>query len=59
MSATTSLARRGGIGPLPRIYITSTIRRFGDRVLNLTPPETVPVTRLDLEPRALLPTGPA
>lgn len=40
-------------------YITRTIRRFGDWVLNLTPPETIPATRLDLEPRALFPTGPA
>jgi len=39
-------------------YITRTIRRFGDRVLNLTPPEAVPVTYLDLGPRAPLPTGP-
>jgi len=39
-------------------YITRTIRRFGDWVLNLTPPESVPVTRLDLEPRALFPPGP-
>ncbi|WP_255649258.1 transposase [Nocardia australiensis] len=38
-------------------YITRTIRRFGDWVLNLTPPEGEPVTRLDLEPRALFPTG--
>lgn len=39
-------------------YITRTIRRFGDWVLNLTPPEAIPVTRLDLEPRALFATGP-
>lgn len=38
-------------------YITRTIRRFGDWVLNLTPPDTEPVTRLDLESRALFPTG--
>lgn len=38
-------------------YITRTIRRFGDWVLNLTPPDGEPVTRLDLEPRALFPTG--
>jgi hypothetical protein len=38
-------------------YITRTIRRFGDWVLNLNPPDVVPVTRLDLEPRALFPTG--
>ncbi len=31
--------------------------RSGDGVLSLTPPEVVPVTRLDLEPRALFPTG--
>jgi hypothetical protein len=40
-------------------YITRTIRRFGDWVLDLTPPDASPVTRLDLEPRALFPTGPA
>ncbi|MFF0613334.1 Tn3 family transposase [Nocardia tengchongensis] len=34
-------------------YITRTIRRFGDWVLTLTPPETIPITHLDLEPRAL------
>jgi TnpA family transposase len=39
-------------------YITRTIRRFGDWVLNLTPPEAVPATRPDLEPRALFATGP-
>lgn len=39
-------------------YIQHTIRRFGDLVLNLTPPETTPVTRLDLQPRALFPGGP-
>ncbi|MBU3064551.1 hypothetical protein KO481_23845 [Nocardia sp. NEAU-G5] len=38
-------------------YTTRTIRRFGDWVLNLTPPEGEPVTRLDLEPRALFPTA--
>ncbi|OLT40047.1 transposase [Saccharomonospora sp. CUA-673] len=41
-------------------YIQHTIRRMGDLVLNLTPPEDTPVTRLDLEPRVLFaaPTGP-
>ncbi len=40
-------------------YITHTIRRLGDLVLDLDPPDTVPTTRLDLEPRALFPSGPA
>ena len=34
-------------------YITHTIRRFGDWVVDLTPPATAPATRLDLEPRVL------
>ncbi|WP_260850846.1 transposase [Rhodococcus sp. WB9] len=34
-------------------YIQHTIRRMGDLVLNLSPPEQAPVTRLDLEPRVL------
>ncbi|MGY2092817.1 hypothetical protein [Nocardia gipuzkoensis] len=34
-------------------YIQHTIRRMGDLVLNLTPPEQAPTTRLDLEPRVL------
>jgi TnpA family transposase len=34
-------------------YITHTIRRMDDLVLNLSPPEEAPVTRLDLEPRVL------
>jgi TnpA family transposase len=34
-------------------YIQHTIRRMGDLVLNLTPPEEIPVTRLDLQPRVL------
>jgi len=34
-------------------YITSTVRRFGNWTLNLTPPDRAPVTRLDLEPRVL------
>lgn len=34
-------------------YITHTIRRMGDLVLNLSPPEEAPVTRLDLKPRVL------
>ncbi|MGW3471035.1 hypothetical protein ACWDKQ_21840 [Saccharopolyspora sp. NPDC000995] len=40
-------------------YITHTIRRLGDLVLDLDPPDTVPTTRLDLEPRALFPGCPA
>ncbi len=40
-------------------YITHTIRRLGDLVLDLDPPDTAPATRLDLEPRALFPGGPA
>ena len=36
-------------------YITHTIRRFGDWVLDLSPPEAVPVTTLDLVPGALFP----
>lgn len=39
-------------------YITHNIRRLGDLVLDLDPPDTVPTTRLDLEPRALFPGGP-
>jgi TnpA family transposase len=39
-------------------YITHTIRRLGDLVLDLDPPDAVPTTRLDLEPRALFPGGP-
>jgi hypothetical protein len=34
-------------------YITHTIRRMGDLVLSLSPPEEAPTTRLDLEPRVL------
>jgi hypothetical protein len=34
-------------------YITHTVRRFGNWVINLTPPEDTPTTRLDLEPRVL------
>lgn len=36
-------------------YITHTIRRFGDWILDLSPPETTPVTTLDLVPGALFP----
>lgn len=36
-------------------YITKTIRRFGDYVLNLTPPERHQQTKLDLQPRTLFP----
>jgi TnpA family transposase len=38
-------------------YITHTIRRFGDWVLDLSPPDAAPVTRLDLVPGALFPGG--
>ena len=38
-------------------YVTRTIRRFGDWVLDLAPPQGSPATRLDLEPRVLFPTG--
>ncbi len=38
-------------------YVTRTIRRFGDWVLDLAPPQGAPATRLDLEPRVLFPTG--
>jgi Tn3 transposase DDE domain len=40
-------------------YITHTIRRLGDLVLDLDPPDASPTTCLDLEPRALFPGGPA
>ncbi|THV42673.1 Tn3 family transposase [Glycomyces buryatensis] len=36
-------------------YITENVRRFGDYVLDLTPPESEPDTRLDLVPGALFP----
>lgn len=36
-------------------YITRTIRRFGDYVLNLAPPDQDPHTKLDLQPGALFP----
>ena len=36
-------------------YITHTIRRFGDWVLDLSPPEAAPVTALNLAPGALFP----
>ncbi len=36
-------------------YITRTIRRFGDWVLDLKPPPGSPVTHLDLHPRVLFP----
>jgi TnpA family transposase len=38
-------------------YIQATIRRMGDLVLNLSPPEQAPATRRDLEPRALFAAG--
>jgi Tn3 transposase DDE domain len=34
-------------------YITRTIRRFGNWIVDLTPPDHTPATRLDLEPRVL------
>lgn len=34
-------------------YITRTIRRFGNWVVDLTPPQTTPATRLGLEPHVL------
>lgn len=34
-------------------YITHVIRRFGNWILNLTPPAADPTTRLDLESRVL------
>lgn len=40
-------------------YITHTVRRFGNWIINLTPPDQAPSTRLDLEPSVLFPTGPA
>ncbi len=39
-------------------YITHTVRRFGDWVINLAPPEQTPTTRLDLQPRVLFRAGP-
>ncbi|MXQ67234.1 Tn3 family transposase [Actinomadura rayongensis] len=39
-------------------YITHTVRRFGNWILNLTPPAAAPSTRLDLEPTVLFATGP-
>ncbi|WP_205717956.1 Tn3 family transposase [Actinomadura soli] len=40
-------------------YITSTVRRFGNWTLNLTPPDDQPNTRLDLEARVLFAPTPA
>jgi hypothetical protein len=40
-------------------YITRTVRRFGNWTLNLTPPDGVPDTRLDLQPRVLFAASPA
>lgn len=37
--------------------ITHTVRRFGNWVINPTPPEKAPTTRLDLEPRVLFRAG--
>jgi TnpA family transposase len=39
-------------------YITHVIRRFGNWILNLTPPADAPTTRLDLEPSVLFASGP-
>jgi TnpA family transposase len=39
-------------------YITHTIRRFGDWVLDLSPPDAAPATTLDLVPGALFPGSP-
>ena len=39
-------------------YIRHPIRRFGNWVLNLAPPEAVPATRLDLAPRHCSPLSP-
>lgn len=36
-------------------YITRTIRRFGDYVLNLDPPDNDAQTKLELQPGALFP----
>ncbi len=38
-------------------YITHTVRWFGNWIINLTPPDQAPSTRLDLEPRVLFPRG--
>ena len=43
----------------PSPYIIHTVRRFGNWALNLTPPDDVPNTRLDLEPRVLFAAAPA
>lgn len=40
-------------------YITHTIRRLGDLVLDLNPPDAVPATRLDLEPAPCSPQAPS
>ncbi|HWO64648.1 MAG TPA: hypothetical protein VNO31_31890 [Umezawaea sp.] len=40
-------------------YITHAIRRLGDLVFGLAPPDAAPTTRLDLEPEVLFPGGPA
>lgn len=32
---------------------------LGNWVINLTPPDQAPITRLDLEPRVLFPASPA
>jgi TnpA family transposase len=58
--AANALAAEGHLidpGDLATItpYIRHTIRRLGDLVLDLEPPEAIPATRLDLEPRALFP----
>jgi hypothetical protein len=38
-------------------YITRTIRRFGDWIVDLAPSAQIPATRLDLEPRVLFAAG--
>ncbi len=38
-------------------YVTHTIRRFGDWVLDSSPPNQHPATHLDLDPGALFPTS--
>ncbi|WP_345438156.1 hypothetical protein [Actinoallomurus vinaceus] len=37
----------------PKTCITHVIRRFGNWILNLTPPAAAPTTQLDLEARVL------
>jgi len=51
--APSSAGRRPGETIVP--CITHTIRRFGDGVLDLSPPQALPVTTLNLAPGALFP----